>query len=135
MASSTKTEKAGFGLLQEDSHSEDRTQYLRAAADKLELAVDEWLSQRHELSFLLTLGDVIDGNATLRQSIEDLERITTVLDRLVRTTRFLRVRNSVRTRCVHPFTKYCFAQEQSSLLSQVSSSALMAQKQIWANLE
>ena len=70
--------------MQDDTHSDERTQYLRAALKQLGVAVDDWLSQRHNLSFLLTLGDVIDGNATQQQSIHDLDRVASVLDRLVR---------------------------------------------------
>lgn len=71
--------------LQDDTHSEARTQYLRAAADQLAVAVDDWLGRRHELSFVLTLGDAIDGNTTQQRSIDDLERVVTQFDRLVRT--------------------------------------------------
>ena len=45
--------------------------------------MDDWTAQRDELSFVLSLGDVIDGNATQQQSLDDLERVAAQFDRLV----------------------------------------------------
>lgn len=57
--------------------------------------MEDCLARRHELSFLLTLGDVIDGNATQQLSLEDLERVATVFDRLVGATETPHKRNPI----------------------------------------
>ena len=48
---------------QDNSCTEGRTQRYREAPAKIEKAVDHWLAGTAELSFVLSLGDIINGNS------------------------------------------------------------------------
>lgn len=71
-------------LLQDDGKTEGRVQRYRQAPRCLDAAVDHWLQHASELSFVLTLGDIVDGNGTPAQTEADLERVASMLDRLVK---------------------------------------------------
>lgn len=48
--------------MQDDGGTEGRVQRYREAPGKLEAAVEHWLGRRQELSLILNLGDIINGN-------------------------------------------------------------------------
>ena len=70
-------------MVQDDGKSEGRVQRYRQAPACLEAAVDHWLQHAAELSFVLTLGDIIDGNVSPEKTDADLERVAGQIDRLV----------------------------------------------------
>lgn len=76
-------DKFHLSHLQDSTHVEGRTQNLRQAASCLTAAVAEFSGCAAELSFVLTLGDIIDGNATPQQTAADFELIAAVFDQLV----------------------------------------------------
>lgn len=49
---------------QDDGHTEGRTQRYREAVEKLKAAVEHWSRCKETLSFVLNLGDIINGNST-----------------------------------------------------------------------
>ena len=70
-------------MAQDDGKTEGRVQRYRQAPACLEAAVDHWLQHAADLSFVLTLGDIIDGNVTPAKTGADLERVAGQIDRLV----------------------------------------------------
>lgn len=58
-------------------------QRFRQAPACLDAAVDRWLQHASDLSFVLTLGDIIDGNVTRERTEADLECVASMFDRLV----------------------------------------------------
>lgn len=70
-------------MVQDDGRTEGRVQRYRQAPACLEAAVDHWLQHSESLSFVLTLGDIIDGNVSPEKTDADLERVAGQIDRLV----------------------------------------------------
>eukprot|EP00850_Spirogloea_muscicola_P017223 SM000146S00943 [mRNA] locus=s146:49108:51623:- [translate_table: standard] len=61
---------------------EDREQRYREAPQKLATAIDHFNSASAELSFVLTLGDIIDGNKTEEKTQSDFEVVMEILQKL-----------------------------------------------------
>lgn len=81
-----------FGLVadvqhadKDDGHTEGRVQRYRQAAACLEAAVQHWQQHAADLAFVLTLGDIIDGNVTPEHTEADLQRVAGSFDRLAAT--------------------------------------------------
>ena len=55
--------KLVWWCVQDNSCTEGRTQRYREAPAKIEKAVDYWLAGTAELNFVLSLGDIINGNS------------------------------------------------------------------------
>jgi hypothetical protein len=70
-------------MVQDDGTTEGRVQRYRQAPACLDAAVDYWLQHATDLAFVLTLGDIIDGNVTPEKTDADLERVACKFDRLV----------------------------------------------------
>eukprot|EP00884_Botryococcus_braunii_P006006 jgi/Botrbrau1/15406/Bobra.43_2s0032.1 len=67
----------------DDTFVEGRRQRFREVPDKLSAAVAEWRSLAKELSFVLTLGDIINGNRERPgDTPQDLETVAEILDRM-----------------------------------------------------
>lgn len=73
---------------QDDTHVEGRTQRLRQSAGCLETAVAAFKLHAKELKFVLTLGDIIDGNVTEDKTSADFDVIASTFDPLVSTSCF-----------------------------------------------
>lgn len=80
---SSQYELPQFTGVQDTTHVEGRTQNLRQTAACLQAAVAEFTDHAHQLSFVLTLGDIIDGNFTPNQTAADFERVARTFDSLV----------------------------------------------------
>ncbi|KAK9814127.1 hypothetical protein WJX72_000984 [[Myrmecia] bisecta] len=59
----------------EDTHDEGRTQRYREVPAKLQAAVADWTSSPARLAFILTLGDIIQGNTSQAATQADLDVI------------------------------------------------------------
>ncbi|GAQ84663.1 manganese-dependent ADP-ribose/CDP-alcohol diphosphatase [Klebsormidium nitens] len=66
----------------ENGSYESQVQRYREAPGKFEEAVHYFNSRKDELLFLLTLGDIIDGNVTPEKTEEDFKVVLGVLDKL-----------------------------------------------------
>lgn len=70
-------------MVQADGDDDDAHQYYKAAAVKLKNAIDHINAEKDSLEFVLTLGDIIDGNASLQKTVADLDVIASEFDRCV----------------------------------------------------
>ncbi len=70
-------------MVQDDGATEGRVQRYRQAPVCLDAAVAYWMQHATDLAFVLTLGDIIDGNVTPEKTDADLERVASKFDRLV----------------------------------------------------
>ncbi|CAK9194490.1 unnamed protein product [Sphagnum troendelagicum] len=66
----------------DDNHSEGRVQRYREAPQKLDKAVETFNASKSSLLFVLTLGDIIDGNDTVERTSADFDIVLTSLSML-----------------------------------------------------
>ena len=77
----------------------------RASLDKLEACITDWNTQ--QLAFVIQLGDIIDGNVSVKRSLEDLAHILAPLQRLTAPVR-------------HVLGNHCFAVGRRVLLERLN---------------
>jgi manganese-dependent ADP-ribose/CDP-alcohol diphosphatase len=66
-------------LPQDNGTAEARTQYYRSAPQRLQRAIEHFNAEP-DLACVLSLGDAIDGNTTLAQTLEELESVAHEFD-------------------------------------------------------
>lgn len=71
--------------LQADGDRDNSHQYYKSAATKLKNAVQH-INAEKDSEFVLNLGDIIDGNASLEATVQDLETVASEFDKCVRCT-------------------------------------------------
>ncbi|MEW5297083.1 MAG: hypothetical protein WDW38_005891 [Sanguina aurantia] len=67
----------------DDGHTEGRVQRFREVPNKLQDAVNHWQSEN--VALVLTLGDTIEGRATLEETLVDLKVLTDIYQELAHT--------------------------------------------------
>ena len=69
--------------VQADGDRDNSHQYYKSAATKLGKAVKHINAEKDSLEFVLNLGDIIDGNASLEATVQDLEVVAAEFDKCV----------------------------------------------------
>ncbi|GMH35118.1 hypothetical protein BSKO_02986 [Bryopsis sp. KO-2023] len=88
---------------------EGRVQNYREAPGKLALAIKDWISKKDAISFVLTLGDVIEGiKGEVEQSLIDLEVVAKILDEL-----------AAQTQVHHVVGNHCLRASREALLGRL----------------
>ncbi|KAG6543161.1 hypothetical protein Mapa_015410 [Marchantia paleacea] len=96
---------------------EGRVQRYREATGKLEKAVKAFNANKQNLQFVLTLGDIIDGNVTVQQTESDFDEVLTRLAKL-------------ELKVYHLLGNHCLRLPRETLLEKLGMPALYYQKQI-----
>lgn len=115
-----------FGLLadcqfadKDDTHVEGRTQRLRQSACCLQAAVAAFNERAGDLSFVLTLGDIIDGNVSEDRTLADFDEITGTLDLLAE-----------RLDAVHVIGNHCLSAGRHKFLERLCQPSCYRQLQV-----
>ncbi|KAL2650475.1 hypothetical protein R1flu_018603 [Riccia fluitans] len=101
----------------DNSCMEGRVQRYREAPGKLEKAVKAFNAKREDLRFMLTLGDIIDGNITAEQTEADFNEVTTRLAKL-------------ELKAYHLLGNHCLSLPREKLMQKLNMSALYYQQEI-----